>query len=385
MVTQASTSGSLSDHPTALVRESLPLRVPILTATPLRAAVIGTGLISKEHLGFLSQSSRAHLVATCDLSPISAKYAAQRYNAAGFYTDYRELLATAKPEVVHILTPPNTHTWLAKACLEAGSHVICEKPITLSHQDLQELQAIAKAHDRYLIEDHNYRFNPTILAIDDLIAAGHLGDIQEVEVRMALDIRSGGAFADENLPNPVHQLPAGVIHDVITHLVYLILHYLPFEIKNTTQVKAAWHNHGGGTLFKYDDLDAIIINDTNHARIRFSAHLAPPCFEVTVRGTRGWAQTDLFQPYLRTVIPRRAGKQLSPIANHWLNGWDLVRSSVRNFKWKLMQRTPYEGLHRLLDSTYIALQQGTPPPISDVDMERTSQLIEVLLQEKNSI
>ena len=350
--------------------------------TALKAAVIGTGLISKEHLSFLDQSKQAQLVGVCDLSSASAQYAAQRYHAEATYADYRQMLSEAKPDVVHILTPPHTHKWIAKDCLEAGAHVICEKPLTSTYEEFKELWAIAQACDRYLIEDHNYRFNSAILAIEQMIADGTLGEVQEVEVRMALAIRKGGAFADENLPNPIHKMPAGVIHDVLTHLVYLVLKFLPTEFD---RIRAAWSNHGGGSTFKYDDLDAILVGGSAHARLRFSAHTLPECFDVIVRGSKGYVQTDLFQPYLRTVVRRKAGEKLSPIVNHFINGTDLMRSSVRNFSNKIMQRTPYEGLHRLLDETYTALLNGNPPPISFEDMERTSRLIDALLAEENRV
>ncbi|HEY9887968.1 MAG TPA: Gfo/Idh/MocA family oxidoreductase, partial [Candidatus Obscuribacterales bacterium] len=98
--------------------------------TQLKAAVIGAGAISKEHLAFLSQSPQATLVGVCDLSAAAAKYGAQRYGAQGAYTDYKKMLAEAKPDVVHVLTPPNTHKMIATDCLQAGAHVLCEKPIT---------------------------------------------------------------------------------------------------------------------------------------------------------------------------------------------------------------------------------------------------------------
>jgi predicted dehydrogenase len=346
--------------------------------TVLKAAVIGTGVISKEHLSFLAASPHARLVGVCDLSRAAARYAAQRYGADAPYTDFNQMLAEAKPDVVHILTPPQSHKFIATACLKAGAHVICEKPIASNYQDFQELWAVAQECDRALIEDQNYRFNEPILAIHDLVTQGKLGHIEEIEVRMSLGLRGGGRFADENLPSPIHKMPAGVIHDLITHLVYLALPYLP----NFDYVRATWNNHGGGDLFKYDDLDAIVIGDNVHARFRFSCTTMPEGFHFRVRGTEGYAETDLFQPYIRAVYPR-GGKQLSPLVNHWCNGLDLMKASVRNFRRKIMQRTPYEGLKILLDRTYTALINGTPLPISYEDMERTSRLIDALVAEEN--
>lgn len=260
--------------------------------------------------------------------------------------------------------------------------MICEKPITLSYGDFETLWETAQRCDRHLIEDHNYRFNEPILAINQLIEDGSLGEIQEVEIRMALDVRNeGGRFADPNLPCPVHQLPAGVIHDVITHMAYLALQYLP----SIDRVAAAWSNHGGGDLFKYDDLDAIAIGGSVHARLRFSSHTQPDCFSIIVRGTQGLAETDLFQPYLRCITPRSGGKQLSPLINQWVNGWELINASVSNFRRKVLQQTPYEGLHRLMAQTYSALSSGQAPPISFEDMARTSQLVEALLAQENRL
>ncbi len=349
--------------------------------TALRTGVIGTGAISKEHLTFLQMSKHAHLVGVCDLSQAAANYACQRFEAEVAYTDYKQMLAESKPDVVHVLTPPNTHKFIATDCLQAGAHVICEKPITPTYQEFKELWDVSQSCDRYLIEDYNYLFNEPMLAINDMIAAGKLGTVQDVEVRMALDVRSGGRFADENLPNPVHQLPAGVIHDVLTHLCYIALQYLP----SIDRVSAAWSNHGGGELFKYDDLDALIIGESVHARIRFSSHTGPECFEVKVRGREGFAETDLFQPYVRSVLPRSAGKQLTPLVNHFASGKTFIGASLKNFRNKIMQKTPYEGLNRFLNETYEAIATQKPLPVDFETMDRVNRVIDTLLQEQNRI
>lgn len=346
----------------------------------LKAAVIGAGLISKEHLRFLAQSEQAKLVGVCDLSPAAARYAAQQFQAGSAYTDYRQMLEETEPDVVHILTPPQTHKKLATDCLEAGSHVICEKPIALTYDEFKELWAVAQQQGRHLMENHNYRFNQPILALEKLVREGVLGEVQEVEVRMALAIREGSRYDDQNLPSPLHQLPAGVIHDFITHLCYLTLRFLP----DWDRIAAAWSNHGGGNLFKYDDLDALILGGSVHGRIRFSCHTQPDCFTVTVRGRRGYAETDLFQPYLQYVVPR-GGKQLSPLINQFASGYELMKASFRNFRRKIRQKTPYEGLYSLLEKTYAALIEGKQPPIGFDDMAKTSRLIEALLAEENRL
>lgn len=352
----------------------------LIQASTLNASVIGTGLISKEHLSFLAESSRANLVAVCDLSEAAASYATQRFGAERFYTNYRQMLEETKPDIVHILTPPHTHKAIAMDCLKAGAHVICEKPVTPTYDEFKDLWSFAKQCDRYLIENQNYRFNQPILELQKLVQDGTLGEVQEVEVRMALDIRSeGGRYADQNLPSPLHKLPAGVIHDFITHLCYLTLLF----IQDFDAVKVAWNNHGGGDLFKYDDLDALVFSGSKHARIRFSCHTQPDCFSVILRGSRGYAEADLFQPYVRCIVPRPVGEKLSPLANQFSNGWMLMNASFRNFRRKLLQQTPYEGLHFLLDEIYKALQENKQPPIGFAEMELTSRLVNALVNQEN--
>ena len=356
---------------------------------PLRAAVVGTGVISKEHLAFLAnKTKRTHtgpheveLAAVCDLSRAAADYHASRYGAGRAYTDVAAMLAAEEPDVVHVLTPPSSHGPLSILALESGAHVLCEKPITATSTELRELLTVAEANDRHLMESQNYRFNDEIIAIADAIADGKLGAIREVEIRVALDVTSSdGRFADENMVNPIHQMPAGVIHDFTTHFTYLLLQLSQNASFDT--VAALWLNQSGNPLFRFDNLDAILAG-TNaegpvHGRLRFDSDTAPDTFAITVRGTEGYIETDLFQPYLRLVVPR-VGTQLSPIANHLVNGVSLAGSAIKNFGSKLLQTSPYHGLHRMLDVTYARLLAGDEPPITPGDMLTASSLVDQLL------
>lgn len=347
----------------------------------LRAAVIGTGGISKEHLAFLAASPRADLVGVCDVSPVSVSHAAGMYGGEPFGS-VEQMLADARPDVVHVLTPPTTHVALAELALGAGAHVICEKPVTLSAPDLEALMAVAESAGRHLIENHNYRFNPEVERLDAMVAAGVLGRVAEVEVRMGLLVNDpGGRFGDPNLPSPIHRLPAGVIHDFITHLTYLVGHFAPGV--EWSAVDSRWNNHGGVEHVAVDDLDSILVGDGPdgpvHARIRFSALLSPDCFEITVRGTEGYGQVELFSGRVSEVIARPGGKQLSPIVNMMVGGVAMFIGGPRSLRRKIMQEGPYVGLERFLDLTYAALGSGGTPPVTPADMLAASRLIDRLV------
>jgi predicted dehydrogenase len=360
------------------------------TPKPLRAAVIGTGKISEEHLRFLSSSQAVELAGVCDLSPSLAKYAIDRFPAAtgkpaAAFTDSGRMLEELRPDVVHVLTPAHTHTKLVSEALGAGAHVIVEKPVAPTNSQFHQLWDLARARGRRIVEDHNYRFNEPILRIERLLNDNGIGEVREVDVRMCLNVRKpGGRYADENLPHPSHNLPAGVIHEFITHLCYLALRFVPAGA-DFSRVAAAWTKHGDDALFRHDDLDALVICGPVHARIRFTSHALPEAFSVAVRGTRGWAETDLFQPHLRVVMPRKGGEQLTPLVNHFVNGASMVKSSVVGFRNKVMQKTPYEGLQTFLRRTYAALAAGTEPPVTFQDMDRASRLVDALLDEGNRV
>ena len=346
----------------------------------MKTAIIGTGTISEEHLKALTRIDCANVAAVCDLSPTLARFAADRFGVEHAYTDYRKMLADLSPDVVHVLTPPHTHVAMATDCLNAGAHVIVEKPVAPNNAALQDLWATAKRNQRHLIEDHNYRFNEPIQVLEALAAQGRLGQVCEVEVRMALDIRAPGArYSDANLPHTSHQMPAGVIHEFITHLCYLALLFTPDEPLGQAKAAVQWHNHGGGDLFEYDDLDALVVVGDVHTRIRVSCRTGPEEFTVTVRGSDGHARCGLFQPHLQVVVPRAGGRQLSPLVNQFVNGSSLIRSSMCNFVNKVMRKTPYEGLDRFLRQTYAALSNGGEPPVSCQDMDRTSQFVDLLV------
>ncbi len=363
-------------------------------ALPIRAAVVGSGAISKEHLTFLSGRAdakvaapiggRVRLVAVCDLSRVSATYGAREFGADAAYVDLDDMLAAARPDVVHVLTPPHTHMAIATRCLQSGAHVICEKPITPTSADLETLLDVASANGRHLMESHNYRFNRPVTEIKAAIDRGHLGSVREVEIRITLPVTDpAGRFGDPHLPSPIHDLPAGVIHDFTTHFAYLLLHLA--QPRALPRVAAAWSNHSENPLFRFDDLDALLIghNDDGpvHGRLRFDAAGAPDGFLIRVRGTGGWTETDLFQPYNRTVRARAGGSQLSPIVNHIVNGVSLINDGVRNVGRKLLQQSPYEGLHRMLDETYTCLGAGRPLPVSPAEMRAASKLVDRLLDD----
>ncbi len=348
-------------------------------------AVVGVGPISEQHLEFLAhhnrKSNQIELVGVCDLVSASVNYAASKYGCRGFKS-LDEMLTTVSPDVVHILTPPNTHVALARQCLEAGSNVICEKPIAPDATKAQELIDLAQAKGLFITESHNYKFNEEIVELTESSTRGDLGEICEVEVRMALDMAES-RFADQNMPNPIHDMPAGVIHDFITHLTYLVTTVAPGSDFRVTD--ANWRNVSDIPGFEWDNLSVELFCEKTKTigRIRFDARTYPDEFTVTVRGTEASAVNNIFSPGV-TVTKLRMGKQLSPLLNGIAGGIGGVSSNAKDLVNKVKRKTPYHGLAVMLEQTYSAIQAGAPLPVSDSDILSTAKLVDemVALQTK---
>jgi predicted dehydrogenase len=148
----------------------------------LRLALIGCGRISSKHIeAALANKGRVRLVACCDPIPDRAQRRAHEYcvglNDAkvAVYADYHEMLAKEKPDICAIATESGYHWRIAIDCLEAGSHVICEKPMALSTQDADAMVAAARRNDKKLAVCFQNRFNAPVQRARAARGAGRFG------------------------------------------------------------------------------------------------------------------------------------------------------------------------------------------------------------------
>jgi predicted dehydrogenase len=242
---------------------------------------------------------------------------------------------------------------------------------------LDELLATAADRGLVLTEDHNYRFNVPMLRLEELVANGALGEVMEVDVSIsAPQYGSGSRYADANMPSPSHRMPAGFIHEFVTHLAYLTLRFLPA----VDTVDATWSRRHPECLSPWDDLVADVTGKGVAARISFSAVTGPNRIHVRVAGTAGWAEVDLAVGSLIVNVPRRVCEQLSPLANQFLNGAALIRSSATAFVSKVGGKGGYEGMHTFLGRTYDSLRSGAPMPVGPDDMRSVGDLVDKLIE-----
>lgn len=341
----------------------------------LRAAVVGCGAIAYEHLPCIARSSHARLVGVCDNSAALANAAAERFGAEASFVELPAMLDCLKPDVVHVLTPPHTHEGIVRQTLAAGSHVICEKPMTGTERESASLLDAADSAGLVLQESRNLLYNDSILALQAMIENGRLGHVRECEVLLSLDFLAG-PFGDANLSGPAVKLPGGAIHDFLPHLAYLFL-----KLGGATEACEATGvltNLSGNARATFDFLDALVETDGARGRLRISTDTAPDAFRVIVRGSQATAETDLYNPFMRIEGAPNTGK-LAPLGQVFA-GAGLIRAGVVGLRNKIMQHGTMHGLPRMIDAIYVALRQGSLPPFTREDMLATARLTDRLIE-----
>lgn len=139
-------------------------------------AIIGTGMIGAVH-------RRAALLAGAEIrgvaasSPQRARDVAQAWNVPRAYRDIEEVIADPQVQVVHVCTPNHLHRPMAQAALEAGKHVVCEKPLATTLEDARALASLAAASGLVATVPFVYRYHPVVREARARIADGELGPL----------------------------------------------------------------------------------------------------------------------------------------------------------------------------------------------------------------
>ena len=171
---------------------------------PLGAAVVGLGTMGQAHVRVWDEMVEGvQLVAVADTNPGAVREAILGREARG-YPDQASMLAAEEVDLVSVVVPTSLHLPSALAALDAGSHVLVEKPIAATRGEAEEMIAAARSAGRMLTVGHIERFNPAIRELRRRLAAGELGRIFEIRAT-----RLG--------PFPARIRDVGVVVDLAPH------------------------------------------------------------------------------------------------------------------------------------------------------------------------
>ncbi len=210
----------------------------------MRVAMIGCGRVGESHIAAVRHlGGRIALCGLADTDPSRAEalldasglHANARLDC-GIFTDYRIMLADRRPDIVAITTPSGTHVEMGIACMEAGAHIIMEKPMTMSLTEADRLLDCAVKNGRLIAVGHKFRYIPLLKPLRDALAGGLIGDLLQgrVHIRWGHD----QAYYDQAAWRGTWRMDGGALLNQSVHGLDLLLWLMGSPVRRVTGMLA---------------------------------------------------------------------------------------------------------------------------------------------------
>ncbi|MBD0382975.1 Gfo/Idh/MocA family protein [Paenibacillus sedimenti] len=272
----------------------------------IRVAVIGAGSISEMHLKSYQNNTDVELYAICDLNETRAGAKADKYGISRVFTDYKELLADPDLDAVSICTWNNSHAPISIAALEAGKHVLTEKPLCKTVNEALAVEEAVRRSGKTLQVGFVRRYSSNTAIVKSFLENGELGDIYYAKASCIRRLGNpGGWFSD------VERSGGGPLIDVGVHVIDLCWYLMGrpkvksvsgnaynklgnrANVKNLAFYKAADYDATHNTV---EDMANALIRFENGASIlvdvSFTLHAKEDELTVKLFGTKGGAELE---------------------------------------------------------------------------------------------
>jgi predicted dehydrogenase len=345
--------------------------------------------MADQHALQVRKISRATLVAACDAEPLMAKQLAERFEIPAWFTDVDEMLASVRPDVVHVTTPPQSHLEIGKKCVEAGASAYIEKPFTLNSADAEELIDLADRKGVKLTAGHNGQFTHAMNQMRRLVADGFLGG-RAVHMESLYCYEFGDpAYAKALLGDCDHwarKLPGSLLQNIMSHGVSRIAEFMTGE--NVVVLAHGFSSPFLQEIGQGDIVDELrlIVTDENAttAHFTFSSQICPTQHQFRVYGPKRSLVVDddhqvvlrledrQYKSYMRLFVPP-AGIARQYVGNLARNMWRFAKSDFH---------LPNEaGLLTLIASFYESVADGAPLPIPYREILLTSRIMDATFEQ----
>jgi predicted dehydrogenase len=357
----------------------------------LRVAIIGCGKIADSHASQILRIKGVEMVGVCDREPLMARQLYERFPIKRSFSDVTQMLGEAKPDVVHITTPPESHSELAFQCLEAGCHVYVEKPFTLYERDARKLIALAEARGLKITAGHDDQFSHVTRRMRTLVRSGFLGgEPVHMEAYYCYELGQSG-YAKALLSDKRHwvrRLPGKLLHNIISHGIARIAEFLTGDSPTVTATgftSAALRERGETEII--DELRVLISDEgRTTAYFTFSSQMRPGLHAFHLYGPKNGLVLDQDQ---ETLIKLR-GKRYTSYAEKFIPPVTLGAQYFRN--WMTNMRTfigrdfhMKSGMKFLIESFYDAVVNDAPLPIPYREIILTARIMdEIFVQLQSS-
>ena len=353
----------------------------------LKVAIVGCGKIADSHVLQIRRLAGCEVVAVCDREELMARQLSERFGIPHSFSDLTSLLREVRPDVVHVTTPPQSHFAIARQCLEAGCHVLVEKPFTLYTAEAEELVALAEQKGLRLTAGHDEQFSHAMREMRQLVRAGYLGGVPvHVESTWCYELGEG-AYATALLSDKNHwvrKLPGRLLHNLISHGIAKVAEYLAGERPEVRVVGfPSRFLEKNGEQELVDELRVIITDEARTtAYFTFSTQMRPGLHNLRVYGPENGLVMDEDQ---QTLIKLRGGRHKSyaeKFIPHLNFAGQHLRNLLRNGRLFLASDFHMDsGKKYLIDSFYRSIVAGTPVPIPYAEILRTSRIMDAIFEQ----
>lgn len=356
----------------------------------IRVGIIGCGKIADVHAEQLIRIPGCEIVGVCDREELMAKQLYERFPIKRYFSDVNALLEIAKPDVVHITTPPQSHFDLGRKCLESGCHVYIEKPFTVIASEAEELIAIAIANNKKITAGHDDQFSHAARRMRELIRAGYLGGPPvHMESYYCYDL-GDAHYASAVLGDRDHwvrQLPGKLFQNNISHGICRIAEFLATE-----SPKVVADGFVSPFLKRMNETDIVdelrvIVSDGKSmtAYFTFSSQMRPVLKHFRIYGPKNGLEMNHDH---QTVIKIRGSKYKSYL-DKFVPPYDFARqywgnsvSNVHSFLKKDFHMK--SGMKFLIESFYHSILDQSPLPISYREILLTAKIMEAISTQINA-
>jgi predicted dehydrogenase len=353
----------------------------------IKVGIIGCGKIADAHASAISSIPDAEIVGVCDNEELMAKQLFERFSIKQYYRDLKEMLSSARPDVVHITTPPQSHFELGKICLNAGCHAYIEKPFTLNLGEADQLIRLADQNNLKLTVGTDEQFSHAAIDMRNLINKGYLGGpAVHMDAYYCYDLgeeRYARAFL-ANKTHWVRSLPGKIAHNIISHGIAKVA-----EFMGEGNIKVIAHGFTSSFLRglgEHDIIDEIRVminaNDQTTAYFTFSTQMRPLLKELRIYGPKNGL---IFNQDHHSVIKVR-GMNYKSYAEKFVPLNNYARQYRKNMlaNAKLFLKNDFHlkyGLRCLIQLFYRSIVDKTPPPIPYKEILLTTSIMDSIFNQ----
>lgn len=356
----------------------------------LRVAIIGCGKIADSHASQIGRIRDSEIVGVYDREPLMAQQLAKRFPVKQAFSSLSQLFDEARPDVVHITTPPQGHFDLAKTCMDRGCHVYVEKPFTVWADEAEKLIALANEKQLKVTVGHDDQFSHVSRRMRSIVSSGYLGGAPiHMESYYCYEITKSG-YAGALLGDKQHwvrRLPGKLLQNIISHGIARIAEYLDGD-----SAEVITHGFTSPLLRALGETEIIdelraVIHGTNGttAYFTFSSQMRPGLHGFRLYGPKNGLILDQDQ---ETVIKLR-GARYKSYAEKFVPPVFLAGQYLRNVSVNLQTFLANDfhmksGLKFLIESFYRSIIDGTPEPIPYREILLSARIMEAIFKDLGS-